>query len=167
MNWRILLLFFIICFAKIQIEKLKLLPGFQIEIFAKVENARQMTISPSGIIYVGSFQNGSVYALRPNVSSTHNIFIVDKNLLMPVGVAFHGSDLYVSSVDRILKYENIERNFGSKISPVIVTFLPNKTHHGWKYIKIHRDKLFVPIGAPCNICNVTIPYVCFNIEYIV
>ncbi len=31
---------------------------------------------------------------------------------------------------------------------------PTKTHHGWKYIAFGPDgKLYVPVGAPCNICE--------------
>jgi glucose/arabinose dehydrogenase len=32
--------------------------------------------------------------------------------------------------------------------------LPKDRHHGWRYIAFGPDgKLYVPIGAPCNICN--------------
>lgn len=31
---------------------------------------------------------------------------------------------------------------------------PAETHHGWKYIAFGPDdKLYVPVGAPCNICE--------------
>ena len=32
--------------------------------------------------------------------------------------------------------------------------LPKDGHHGWRYIAFGPDgKLYVPIGAPCNVCN--------------
>jgi glucose/arabinose dehydrogenase len=32
--------------------------------------------------------------------------------------------------------------------------LPRDVHHGWKFIRFGPDgKLYVPIGAPCNICD--------------
>jgi glucose/arabinose dehydrogenase len=39
--------------------------------------------------------------------------------------------------------------------PVVVpTRLPKDTHHGWKFIAFGPDgKLYVPVGAPCNICD--------------
>ena len=32
--------------------------------------------------------------------------------------------------------------------------LPKEQHHNWKYIAFGPDnKLYVPFGAPCNICE--------------
>jgi glucose/arabinose dehydrogenase len=42
---------------------------------------------------------------------------------------------------------------------VVVDGLPEETHHGWKYIAFGPDgKLYVPVGAPCNICNPDPPF---------
>ncbi|MDZ7646695.1 MAG: hypothetical protein U5K54_05650 [Cytophagales bacterium] len=31
---------------------------------------------------------------------------------------------------------------------------PTEAHHGWKYIAFGPDgKLYIPVGAPCNICE--------------
>ena len=40
------------------IEKIKLPPGFAIELLARVPNARQMAYSPANILYVGSMREG-------------------------------------------------------------------------------------------------------------
>ena len=33
-------------------------------------------------------------------------------------------------------------------------FIPSDTHHGWKFIAFGPDgKLYVPVGAPCNVCE--------------
>ncbi|HZY10946.1 MAG TPA: PQQ-dependent sugar dehydrogenase, partial [Bacteroidota bacterium] len=39
--------------------------------------------------------------------------------------------------------------------PVIVNdSFPSETHHGWKFIRLGPDeKLYVPVGAPCNVCE--------------
>ena len=83
------------------------------------------------------------------------VVTIAKNLNMPNGVAFRNGSLYVAEVDRILRYDNIERRIHSPPKPVIVTDkFPNDRHHGWKYIAIGPDeKLYVPVGAPCNICE--------------
>jgi glucose/arabinose dehydrogenase len=37
---------------------------------------------------------------------------------------------------------------------VVTDELPDKSHHGWKYLRFGPDGLlYVPVGAPCNICN--------------
>jgi glucose/arabinose dehydrogenase len=74
---------------------------------------------------------------------------------MPVGVAFRGGELYVSDVSRILRYDHIEANLATPPRPVIVSAaFPSETHHGWKFIAFGPDgMLYVPVGAPCNICD--------------
>ena len=46
------------------LESIKLPPGFAIELVARVENAREMTLGPKGTLFVGSMQAGKVYAVR-------------------------------------------------------------------------------------------------------
>jgi glucose/arabinose dehydrogenase len=70
-------------------------------------------------------------------------------------VAFHNGALYVSAVDRILRLDKIEDNLAHPPPPQVVTDrFPADTHHGWKFIAFGPDgMLYVPVGAPCNICN--------------
>ncbi|HNR74617.1 MAG TPA: sorbosone dehydrogenase family protein [Cyclobacteriaceae bacterium] len=139
------------------VSKLKLPPGFSISVFAEVENARSLALSPAGIVYVGNRTEDKVYA----VQDTDGDFVADKKwilasgLNMPNGVAFHDGDLFVAEVNRILKYEDIESKLDNPGEPVVVyDKLPTETHHGWKYIAFGPDgKLYVPVGAPCNICE--------------
>ncbi|MCK7473178.1 MAG: hypothetical protein MZV49_05995 [Rhodopseudomonas palustris] len=78
-----------------------------------------------------------------------------EGLNMPVGVAFRDGSLYVSAVDRILRLDGIEARLASPPKPQVVSAaLPKETHHGWKFIAFGPDgKLYVPVGAPCNICE--------------
>ena len=74
---------------------------------------------------------------------------------MPNGVAFKNGDLYVAEVSRILKFKDIEGHLSNPGAPeVVYDQYPIETHHGWKYISFGPDgKLYVPVGAPCNICE--------------
>jgi glucose/arabinose dehydrogenase len=58
-------------------------------------------------------------------------------------------------VNRILRYDDIDNRLDNPPAPVVVTdSLPRDTHHGWKFIAFGPDgKLYVPVGAPCNICE--------------
>jgi glucose/arabinose dehydrogenase len=138
------------------IDKIKMPTGFTISIFARgIASAREMSLSPDGTLFVGSM-TGNVYAITENKSlqTADKIHIIAKNLEMPVGVSFYKGDLYVSAVSRILKYAGIENRLDDPPAPTIVNgSFPTDTHHGWKFIGFGPDgRLYVPVGAPCNIC---------------
>lgn len=138
------------------LPKIILPKGFVISEYATVPNARSMTLTPNGVLFVGNRSGGSVYA----VVDSNKDFVADKvfkiasALKMPNGVAFNNGSLYVAEVNRILRYDNIESNLENPPSPIIIRDdLPTETHHGWKYIAFGPDgKLYVPVGAPCNVC---------------
>jgi len=140
------------------IDELSLPEGFAIEVYAdNVSNARSMTMSPGGVLFVGSRQAGKVYAVldENNDFSADTVITIAEGLRMPNGVAIHDGSLYVAEVSRILRYDRIEQNLENPPEPVVVTDdYPTEGHHGWKYIAFGPDgKLYVPVGAPCNICD--------------
>ena len=134
------------------LASLKLPPGFEIELFARVPNARQMALG-NNTLFVGSMRAGKVYAI-PLRGARKPVVIAD-GLDMPVGVAFRDGDLYVSAVSRILRLRGIEANLNKPPRPETVSqAYPRDTHHGWKFIAFGPDgRLYVPVGAPCNICE--------------
>lgn len=143
--------------TNLPLEKLKLPEGFVISIFAdSVVNARSLSYSPSGTLFVSTRSEGNVYALK----DTNGDYIADKRYTilkggnMPNGVAFKDGDLYIAEVNRILKISDIESKLDNPDTPEIVyDKYPTDKHHGWKYIAFGPDgKLYVPVGAPCNVC---------------
>jgi len=144
--------------AAAPLQSLKVPSGFHVSIYSdQVPNAREITLGTHDTVFVGSMSEGKVYALTgmgKNGRAGH-VYVIAKDLEMPVGVAFRDGALYVSAVSRILKYPDIEQHLADPPQPVVVTDkLPTKTHHGWKFIAFGPDgKLYVPIGAPCNICD--------------
>jgi glucose/arabinose dehydrogenase len=107
-------------------------------------------------LYVSTRDKGNVYALR----DTNGDYVADERytlatgLNMPNGVAFRNGSLYIAEISRITRLDNIEKNLAHPPSPVVVyDQYPTEEHHGWKYIRFGPDgKLYVPVGAPCNIC---------------
>lgn len=144
--------------GELPLGKLTMPEGFGIDVWAEnVDNARSMVYSPSGILYVGTRSKGNVYALKDTDGDgrSDQKWIIYSDGKMPNGVAFKDGDLYIAEVNRILKFENIESKLDNPGQPVVVyDQYPTETHHGWKYIAFGPDgKLYVPVGAPCNICE--------------
>jgi glucose/arabinose dehydrogenase len=83
------------------------------------------------------------------------IITIAEGLNMPNGVALRDGDLYVAEIHRIIKFTDIEKHLHNPgKQEIIFDALPSKKWHGWKFIKFGPDgKLYVPIGAPCNVCE--------------
>lgn len=143
--------------AALPLETIKLPAGFKIDVFAEVDNARSLAVSPEGTIYVGNRNGDKVYAVRDTDGDykADKRWVVASGLNSPNGVAFHDGDLYVAEISRIIKFEKIEARLDNPGAGMLVTDdYPTESHHGWKYIAFGPDgKLYVPVGAPCNICD--------------
>jgi glucose/arabinose dehydrogenase len=139
------------------LDKIKLPAGFKIEVYAEVEDARSMALSPSGVLYVGNRDKDKVHAVK-DTNGDHKAdkkWVVASGLNTPNGVAFRDGDLYIAEISRISRLPGIEAKLDNPPKPTVINKdYPTETHHGWKYIAFGPDgKLYVPVGAPCNICE--------------
>ncbi len=117
---------------------------------------QSMAISENGIVFVGNRQEKNVYALvDENADGKADFkFILAEGLRMPNGVAYKNGDLYVAEVSRILRFKDIKNNLTTPKYEVVYDGYPTDGHHGWKFIAFGPDgMLYVPVGAPCNICE--------------
>jgi hypothetical protein len=138
------------------LDRLRLPSGFSIELLARVPNARAMALGTGNVLYVGSREAGKVHALELDTQYRAGpLHEVASGLLMPSGLAFRDGALYVAAVNRILRYDDIGRHLQRPAPPMVVRDdLPVDRHHGWKYLGFGPDGwLYVPVGAPCNICE--------------
>ena len=147
--------------SDLPIERLNLPEGFSIEVYAHgLDGARSIAMGDEGTLFVGTRNEKTVYAVQDldNDNKADHIKVVDSTLEVPNGVAFRNGSLYVAEVGRLLRYDNIESQLDNPGEPVVVyDDYPTEFHHGWKYIAFGPDdKLYVPVGAPCNICDSTI-----------
>ena len=138
-------------------ELIRLPPGFAIEVYAwDLPNARTLVLGEQGTLFVGTRRAGRVYALTDEDGDGRHDrhYTIASGLNMPNGLALRDGSLYVAAVDRILRYEAIEDHLADPPEPVLVTDeLPDDSHHGWRYIAFGPDdKLYLAIGAPCNVC---------------
>lgn len=142
----------------IEPDGIELPEGFQIHIFAEnVKNARSLCLTPAGTLFVGTRKEGKVYALRDTDGDmkADEQYVIAEKMNSPNGVAFLEGDLYVAEIDRIWRFPAIEDRLADPPEAELVfDGYPSEGHHGWKYIAFGPDgKLYVPVGAPCNICE--------------
>jgi glucose/arabinose dehydrogenase len=143
--------------APIHLNKIQLPPGFKITLLTKqVPGAREMALGDNHVLFVGTRRAGKVYALQLTADDHHvnNVKVLYKNLQMPNGVAYRNGALYIAEVSRILRVDDIVSHLKHPPKPtVLYNKLPTNVHHGWKYIAFGPDGyLYIPIGAPCNVC---------------
>lgn len=139
--------------------ELNLPEGFKIEVYARgVDGARSMAMGDNGTLFVGTRTENNVYAIQDTNGDfkADNIIVLD-TMEVPNGIAMRNGDLFVAQVGSLWKYPNIESQIGKTLTKeLIYDDYPTEFHHGWKYIAFGPDdKLYVPVGAPCNICNAT------------
>ncbi len=146
--------------SEIAIDKLKLPAGFKLELWAHgMPGARAMARGEQGKIYVGTRGIGRVYEVTDQ-GGQRTSRVVASGLTQPAGVAFRNGSLYVMAIDKVLRFDGIEGNPAAAPVDLTAAFqLPPLQHHNWKYIAFGPDgKLYVPFGAPCNICEPTAEY---------
>ena len=143
---------------KIPLDKIKLPTGFKAEIWAHgMPGARMMTRGDKGTIFSGTRGIGRVYAITDKDGKREHK-VIAQGLVQPNGVLFHKGSLYVVAINKVLRYDDIESKLDKPGDPVDLTEkfnLPKEEHHGWKFLALGPDnKIYIPIGAPCNICEV-------------
>ncbi|HEX5761230.1 MAG TPA: sorbosone dehydrogenase family protein [Thermoanaerobaculia bacterium] len=143
--------------TRLPLHTLKLPAGFAIDVWSEqLPGARSLALSPSGVVYVGTREE-SVYAAvdRDRDGRAERVYTIARGLRMPNGVAFRDGALYVAEVSRVLRYDGIDGRLDDPPAPAVVRDdFPRDRHHGWKFIAFGPDGLlYVPVGAPCNICD--------------
>jgi len=137
---------------KLPTAKLKLPPGFNIEVYASgIANTRSLRVGDKGTVFVGTRLGNKVTAIVKKDGKTE-IKTIAEGLYRPNGLAYHKGTLYIAELSQISKIDNVEANLDKPPKPtVIYTDLPKDEAHGWKFIAIGPDeKLYIPVGQPGN-----------------
>ena len=136
-------------------QQFKLPKGFKVEVYASgIPNARSLRLGDKGTVFVSNRVLDKVYAIVDK-NGKRETKVIASGLDRPNGLAFHNGSLYIAEGTKISKLEKIEDNLDNPPKPVVIySDLPNHQSHGWKFIGIGPDnKLYVNVGAPCNICE--------------
>ncbi len=141
------------------LDKVQLPEGFKISVFAEMPKPRAIEVGkPNGVVFVGS-RHGHIYSMidsnRDGVADEVSERVSGLNV--PNGVAMQDAILFVGLQDKITNWP-VPAEFDSALplQPLLPVFegLKNEFLHGWRYIGFGPDrKLYVSLGAPCNICD--------------
>lgn len=137
---------------RLPIAKLKLPPGFKIEVYASgMANARSLALGDKGTVFVGSRVVDKVYAVRDK-DGGREVKVLAAGLYRPNGVAYRNGTLYIAELSKISKIDDVENKLDDAPKPTpIYEDLPKDEAHGWKFISIGPDaKLYIPVGQPGN-----------------
>jgi glucose/arabinose dehydrogenase len=137
------------------LDDIVLPPGFQIEEYADVPKARSLALGERGTLFVSTRKAREVYAVVENEDGSTRTIELLSGMRWPNGIAIHDGDLYVAEIDRVYRYRDIEEHLEKPPEPELLDIdLPSDKAHGWRYIGFGPDgKLYIAIGAPCNICD--------------
>ncbi len=143
------------------IQNLNIPEGFEISIYADdLDSPRQITETKNGFVIVGSKNGDKIYALHDKDKDgfAEERILIQSNLQNPTGVTYHDGDLYFAEIEDVWVIKEIDSwLLSGKVNPpnveLFMSDLPSETWHGFRYIRFGPDdKLYIPIGVPCNIC---------------
>ena len=144
-------------YDQLPLDKINLPEGFRIAVYAEdIEKARSLAFSETETLFIGTMsKKGEVKAVRDTNrdGKADQTFKLSDGWQLPNGVALKDGDLFVAEVSKIHRFTDIEKNLENPQPETIYDEFPTETHHGWKFIAFGPDgKLYVPVGAPCNLC---------------
>ena len=135
-------------------KKFKLPPGFKVETWASgVLDARGLRQGPGDNILVSTlFVGNKVYRI-PEKGKHEAKVIIDK-MEMAAGIEYYKGSLFVATNTKIYRWDNVDGKLDNLGEPkVIYDKLPGGGDHSWKYLRVHKDRLYYEVGGPCNICD--------------
>lgn len=141
--------------ADLPLDQLKLPAGFRIAVWAKVDGARSLAVG-DGFVVVGTMGE-EVFAVPfdKKTSKPGKVVTVADNLKVANGVTLLNGVLYIAEQRRVIRWGNapFDPAKPSQQAVKIGPDLPDKSHHGWRYMAAGPDgALYVTLGSPCNVC---------------
>jgi glucose/arabinose dehydrogenase len=147
-----------------QPRSLMIPPNFSIEVYARIDGARFMAVTPDGNLMVSQPGVGTVSLVRPNPAGDPIVSDYVTGLNSPHDIVFHTIDavtyVYISETDQIDRFVYKAGDQTANDREIVVHDLPSPGTpgiggyaHPLKYIALDsQHKLYVSIGSTCNVC---------------
>ncbi|WP_394389290.1 PQQ-dependent sugar dehydrogenase [Shewanella woodyi] len=137
--------------------------GFGLTLYASdLGDAKQMALGDKGTLFVGSHRKGTILALVDSNQDgrVDKRYVVAKGLDNPEAIAFYNGDLYAAVDERIIRFKDIENRLRRPgRGKEVYDRLPGKTNKSHRALNFGPDgRLYVSIGAPCNVCEAEDPF---------
>ncbi|NRB24916.1 PQQ-dependent sugar dehydrogenase [Shewanella sp.] len=137
--------------------------GFGLTLYAsELGDAKQLALGDKGTLFVGSHKKGTIVALVDSNADgrVDKRYVVAKGLDNPEAIAFHDGDLYVAVDEKIIRFVDIENRLRRPgRGKEIYDRLPGQTNKSQRAMHFGPDgRLYVAIGAPCNVCEAVAPF---------
>lgn len=150
-------------FAGSQSIMITVAKGFGLSLYASdIGDAKQMAMGANGTLFVGSNKSGTIHALVDSNQDgrVDKRYVIAKGLESPDAIAFHNGDLFVATENQIVRFVDIEQRLRRPSRPKeIYSDLPYSEKKSSRAINFGPDgRLYVSIGAPCNVCEAPVPY---------
>lgn len=150
-------------FAGSQSIMITVAKGFGLSLYASdIGDAKQMAMGANGTLFVGSNKSGTIHALVDSNQDgrVDKRYVIAKGLESPDAIAFHNGDLFVATENQIVRFVDIEQRLRRPSRPKeIYSDLPYSENKSSRAINFGPDgRLYVSIGAPCNVCEAPVPY---------
>lgn len=150
-------------FAGSQSIMITVAKGFGLSLYASdIGDAKQMAMGANGTLFVGSNKSGTIHALVDSNQDgrVDKRYVIAKGLESPDAIAFHNGDLFVATENQIVRFVDIEQRLRRPSRPKeIYSDLPYSDKKSSRAINFGPDgRLYVSIGAPCNVCEAPVPY---------
>jgi glucose/arabinose dehydrogenase len=123
-------------------------PGYRVELFARgLTHPTAMAYGPEGRLYVTE-DEGRIASLRSGARVPHQLA---RNLGHPLGLAWHGKDLFVSTNGRLVRLTL--RDGALTHEQTILRHLPNFEHQQDNVVLGPDGRLYIGSGSTCDQCK--------------
>jgi glucose/arabinose dehydrogenase len=147
--------------ADVQVDKLKPRAGFKASTLTLSPEARQLALTDDNtLLFVGGLTDtimGYRLARNDDGTITTKAYTLATGLSLGSGVVFdeETSDLFFSQYDGIYVFRNIRQQMDNNYFQFesVKKFSFANMGHGRKYLGLHNNRIFYPVGSPCNSCD--------------